>query len=63
MCPGCAHAQQLIWQLFNAVEKGFGASGDTEQEFLRGMVYVLMTEMITADLYNLDQRSKLSVPR
>ncbi|KAJ7901652.1 glycoside hydrolase family 95 protein [Mycena leptocephala] len=26
---GCAHAQQLIWQLFNAVEKGFAASGDT----------------------------------
>ncbi|KAF8634070.1 hypothetical protein AX17_004332 [Amanita inopinata Kibby_2008] len=31
---GCAHAQQLIWQLFNAVEKGFDASGDTDTEFL-----------------------------
>lgn len=33
---GCAHAQQLIWQLFNAVEKGFAASGDTDQAFLQG---------------------------
>ncbi|KAJ7472265.1 glycoside hydrolase family 95 protein [Mycena galericulata] len=31
---GCAHAQQLIWQLFNAVEKGFNASGDTDTAFL-----------------------------
>ncbi|GAW06942.1 glycoside hydrolase family 95 protein [Lentinula edodes] len=30
----CAHAQQLIWQLFNAVEKGFNASGDTDTAFL-----------------------------
>lgn len=32
----CAHAQQLIWQLFNAVEKGFNASGDTDTAFLEG---------------------------
>ncbi|KAF8191307.1 glycoside hydrolase family 95 protein [Pholiota molesta] len=31
---GCAHAQQMIWQLFNAVEKGFAASGDTDTAFL-----------------------------
>ncbi|KAK7052333.1 glycoside hydrolase family 95 protein [Favolaschia claudopus] len=31
---GCAHAQQLIWQLFNAVEKGFSASGDEDTAFL-----------------------------
>ncbi|KAF8954807.1 glycoside hydrolase family 95 protein [Flammula alnicola] len=31
---GCAHAQQMIWQLFNAVEKGFAASGDLDVEFL-----------------------------
>ncbi|KAG6816007.1 hypothetical protein H0H87_009499 [Tephrocybe sp. NHM501043] len=31
---GCAHAQQLIWQVFNAVEKGFAASGDTDTAFL-----------------------------
>lgn len=31
---GCAHAQQLIWQLLNAVEKGFAASGDTDVVFL-----------------------------
>ncbi|KAJ7864980.1 glycoside hydrolase family 95 protein [Mycena olivaceomarginata] len=31
---GCAHAQQLIWQLFNAVEKGFAASGDEDTSFL-----------------------------
>lgn len=33
---GCAHAQQVIWQLFNAVEKGFPASGDTDTAFLNG---------------------------
>ncbi|KAH9950824.1 glycoside hydrolase family 95 protein [Amylocystis lapponica] len=32
---GCAHAQQLIWQLFNAVEKGFSASGDSDTAFLQ----------------------------
>ncbi|KAI0646085.1 glycoside hydrolase family 95 protein [Trametes meyenii] len=31
---GCAHAQQVIWQLFNAIEKGFPASGDTDTAFL-----------------------------
>ncbi|KDQ10793.1 glycoside hydrolase family 95 protein [Botryobasidium botryosum FD-172 SS1] len=31
---GCAHAQQMIWQMFNAVEKGFKASGDTDIAFL-----------------------------
>ncbi|KAI0367157.1 hypothetical protein BV20DRAFT_1024789 [Pilatotrama ljubarskyi] len=31
---GCAHAQQVIWQLFNAVEKGFPVSGDTDTAFL-----------------------------
>lgn len=31
---GCAHAQQLIWQLFNAIEKGAGAAGDNDEEFL-----------------------------
>lgn len=31
---GCAHSQQLIWQLFNAVEKGFVAAGDSDIEFL-----------------------------
>ncbi|CCO35335.1 hypothetical protein BN14_09452 [Rhizoctonia solani AG-1 IB] len=32
---GCAHSQQVIWQLFNAVEKGFEASGDQDIAFLR----------------------------
>ncbi|PCH37096.1 glycoside hydrolase family 95 protein [Wolfiporia cocos MD-104 SS10] len=31
---GCAHAQQVIWQLFNAIEKGYAASGDTDTAFL-----------------------------
>ncbi|KAG6859714.1 hypothetical protein C0995_005127 [Termitomyces sp. Mi166 len=31
---GCAHAQQLIWQLFNTVEKGFDTSGNTDTAFL-----------------------------
>jgi len=31
---GCAHAQQLIWQLFNTVEKGYPASGDPDRTFL-----------------------------
>ena len=33
---GCAHAQQLIWQMFNAIEKGFEASGDDDTPFLNG---------------------------
>ncbi|KDN34548.1 hypothetical protein RSAG8_12351, partial [Rhizoctonia solani AG-8 WAC10335] len=32
---GCSHSQQLIWQLFEAVEKGFSASGDNDIGFLR----------------------------
>lgn len=35
---GCAHAQQLIWQLFNTVEKGIEAAGDTDSAFLEGIV-------------------------
>ncbi|CAE6534742.1 unnamed protein product [Rhizoctonia solani] len=31
---GCSHSQQLIWQLFEAVEKGFSASGDNDTGFL-----------------------------
>lgn len=34
---GCAHSQQLIWQLFNAIEKGFTAAGDSDIDFLSGM--------------------------
>lgn len=34
----CAHAQQLIWQLFNTIEKGFEAAGDTDTAFLQGEV-------------------------
>lgn len=34
----CAHAQQLIWQLLNTVEKGFDAAGDTDSAFLEGVV-------------------------
>lgn len=33
---GCAHSQQVIWQMFNAVEKGFLASGDPDVAFLQG---------------------------
>ncbi|CAE6505192.1 unnamed protein product, partial [Rhizoctonia solani] len=31
---GCSHSQQLVWQLFEAVEKGFSASGDNDTPFL-----------------------------
>ncbi|EGN94360.1 glycoside hydrolase family 95 protein [Serpula lacrymans var. lacrymans S7.3] len=34
---GCAHAQQLIWQLFNAVEKGYEAAGDTDTAFIQAI--------------------------
>ncbi|KAG9098203.1 hypothetical protein FRC06_006651 [Ceratobasidium sp. 370] len=30
----CAHSQQLIFQLFEAIEKGFDASGDDDKAFL-----------------------------
>jgi alpha-L-fucosidase 2 len=43
---GCAHAQQMIWQLFNAIEKGFAASGDTDTAFLDGK----LTHPITVDI-------------
>lgn len=33
---GCTHQQQIIWQLFNAIEKGFAAAGDTDTAFLAG---------------------------
>ncbi|KAJ8481341.1 hypothetical protein ONZ51_g6064 [Trametes cubensis] len=36
---GCAHAQQLIWQLFNAIEKGFDAAGDTDTDFLNEVIF------------------------
>jgi hypothetical protein len=32
------HAQQIIWQLFNAVKKGFAASGNTNKAFLAGLL-------------------------
>ncbi|QRW25627.1 glycoside hydrolase family 95 protein [Rhizoctonia solani] len=32
---GCAHSQQVIWQLFNAIEKGFNVSGDQDTVFLQ----------------------------
>ncbi|KAL5504959.1 hypothetical protein ACEPAH_7622 [Sanghuangporus vaninii] len=31
---GCAHAQQVIWQLFNAIEKGAAAAGEDDEAFL-----------------------------
>ncbi|CAE6497238.1 unnamed protein product [Rhizoctonia solani] len=31
---GCSHSQQLIWQLFEAVEKAFGVAGDNDTAFL-----------------------------
>ena len=33
---GCAHYQQLIWELFNAVEKASTFVGETDQGFLSG---------------------------
>ena len=33
---GCAHYQQLIWELFNAVEKASPFVGETDQVFLSG---------------------------
>lgn len=33
---GCAHSQQLIWELFGIIEKGFAASGDRDTAFLEG---------------------------
>ncbi|KAG1768876.1 glycoside hydrolase family 95 protein [Suillus placidus] len=35
---GCAHAQQLIWQLFNTIENGFEAAGDTDVTFLDAII-------------------------
>jgi hypothetical protein len=38
---GCAHFQQLIWQVFNSVEKGFAAAEDTDTSFLEGVLFVM----------------------
>ncbi|KAH7890396.1 glycoside hydrolase family 95 protein [Phlebopus sp. FC_14] len=35
---GCAHAQQIIWQLFNVIEKGYVAAGDNDTAFLDGVL-------------------------
>jgi alpha-L-fucosidase 2 len=34
---GCTHQQTMIWELFNAVEKGYPFSGDSDEAFLQGM--------------------------
>jgi len=44
---GCAHSQQLIWQLFNAIEKGFIAAGDSDLAFLDGMWNVFLFTEVT----------------
>ncbi|KAG8958561.1 hypothetical protein FRC03_009021 [Tulasnella sp. 419] len=31
---GCAHHQQIIWEIFNGIEKGFEYSGDSDVRFL-----------------------------
>ncbi|PPQ70422.1 hypothetical protein CVT24_013172 [Panaeolus cyanescens] len=31
---GCAHAQQMIWQLFNTIEKGAAIAGDRDSAFI-----------------------------
>lgn len=35
-CLGCAHGQQLIWQLLNSAVKGYSVAGDTDAAFLAG---------------------------
>jgi hypothetical protein len=37
---GCTHQQTIIWQLFNAVEKGYTLAGDDDEAFLQGMLSV-----------------------
>ena len=47
---GCAHAQQLIWQLFNAIEKGAAAAGETDEAFLNGEhPWVILDYEVTSD--------------
>lgn len=46
---GCAHAQQLIWQLFNTVEKGYQAAQDNDAAFLAGELVDVLTQ-IASDL-------------
>lgn len=63
--PGCAHAQQLIWQLFNAVEKGWHTSGDTDTAFLEGKkgprIIMTTTEGLTDVTFRV-QKSAQSEP-
>ena len=60
-CSGCAHAQQLIWQLFNAIEKGYAVSGDTDEAFLTGESLLHIT--FCAVLTSLHQRCAPSASR
>ena len=41
---GCSHQQQIIWQLLNAAEKGFAASGDDDMTFINGERLVMFLD-------------------
>jgi len=56
MVSGCAHAQQMVWQLFNAVEKGFAVSGDTDAAFLEGTPNQSLSLMLMLDVRYRGQR-------
>ncbi|KAI0055966.1 hypothetical protein BV25DRAFT_1921377 [Artomyces pyxidatus] len=55
---GCVHAQQLIWQLFNAVEKGYAEAGDTDEAFLAGILFIALRMLDHEPIRSSEVRSK-----
>lgn len=43
---GCTHYQQLIWELFNAVDKASKFVGETDQTFLSGASPMVLLSII-----------------
>jgi len=43
---GCTHYQQLIWELFNAVEKASTFVGETDQVFLSGTSLTVLQSVV-----------------
>jgi alpha-L-fucosidase 2 len=40
---GCTHQQTMFWEMFNAVEKAWDVSGDTDTTFLTGKSALALT--------------------
>jgi len=55
---GCTHYQQLIWELFNAVEKASMFVGETDLTFLSGGSLRVFRSILFIKTFNRGQRKK-----